>query len=1388
MPERYLTLGDELFALLANTFASESFEKKYITLVQVFRQVLNDKLLQHQIAFAGIFPQLQHLIAEYNIPPKAAKLLHITRTRLRKIGSTALNQETLAHDLYAITLLLYYVYPGSVVPASLRALLPKELTSEHLPPLYRDLLRLHVDNFDQEYIWGHDVTSGQALRINLCTEENLWQDFTKYLEVGSQVNVLKAKGNPDNLFPELLIFEPDYLINISSIANSFNAVGVTPYTYLLNKFTPPVASWQILLGNLASELLDLHVHHKVFDIEDELLDFAKRNTLATLTLREHFAEIEAQARLQSSYIATAINTTLQDESQYYNRESLLLEPSFCGQYLGIEGRMDLLQLDKLLLIEQKSGKAAFYTPEDICPKEQLLAHYIQLILYQALLHYAFGISSNKMETYLLYSKYRKPLLRVGSAPQLLYRAIKLRNDIVWQEFQLCSHGFDILTKLSPHDFNTKQTKSTLWTNYTLPDIERTIAPFHSAPTLVLEYFKRFAHSVQRELSYVKIGNAARASYGFASKWLNTFQERLLKGTLIANLTLELKPDEDGRYRKLLFHFQDSPWVTGRINFREGDIVVVYPNLQGRVPDIRENIFFKGRITYFTDRSLVVLLNFSQSSPLAFQTLEGASWIVETDSNETSYNSQFQGLYALLRDDRLRQELILSERHPYVDTSHSLQGDYGEFQQLVLRAKQARELFLVLGPPGTGKTSYVLMNILREELQDSEHNVLLAAFTNRAVNEICSKLVRSDIDFVYLGSRLSAAPEYYPYLLEERIKACTNLEEMATELATCRVFCANTTLLSSQLQLFSLKKFSLAIIDEASQLLEPQLLPLLCAGGMGRNPIERFVLIGDHKQLPAVSQQTDTEGEIREDALRTRGITNCKNSFFERMFRVFRNDPSVTYFLTKHARMHEEIAAFVNYNFYQGRLQIKGLPHQVEKRVFKNADISHRLAFLAAQRILFLSYPRTIPLGGSVENINDVEATLIAQLVQDFIDYYAALSLPFVPERDLGIIVPYRIQIAQIRNALLARGIEAGKEMTIDTVERFQGSERRVIIYGFTAQTPFQLNFLTDSCMEEEGSIIDRKLNVAISRAREHIVLVGSASLLAENITYYKLLCYLKARGAFYELLPEEFLTPEWKPIAKKSHTHSQTSYICLDPHFYKTYEYEVLRPVQNAKRAHRGKALNTIPSEFAENILGYGFSVMEKNIELVFGESTTILLTPEDQALLWAYHFLPSYYKGIREQFLKDWGRCSHFLTKSQSILFFEIGNSFAGFLSFLSLKPIPTHQICYYNFAPSKALQQLGEKLIDTTYPRLKECKWLSTIDDFDTILSCTPASLVVLQFSHAFLNYTPSQAKELAGTLMSAIKNHSEHSYYCIFSTAEFEESLRSYQAFFAIFQKLG
>ena len=161
-------------------------------------------------------------------------------------------------------------------------------------------------------------------------------------------------------------------------------------------------------------------------------------------------------------------------------------------------------------------------------------------------------------------------------------------------------------------------------------------------------------------------------------------------------------------------------------------------------------------------------------------------------------------------------------------------------------------------------------------------VLLLAYTNRAVDEICRSLsaILPQVDYIRVGSELSCDARFRKHLLENVLAECNNRREVNIRMADCRIYVGTVASIASKPELFKLKHFDVAIVDEATQILEPQLLGILCARFKdGRNGIGKFILIGDHKQLPAVVLQSNEQSEVHDEGLRRIGLYNLERFSF-----------------------------------------------------------------------------------------------------------------------------------------------------------------------------------------------------------------------------------------------------------------------------------------------------------------------------------------------------------------------------------------------------------------------------------------------------------------------------------------------------------------------------
>lgn len=1104
------TIYERLEALcLADGLARD----RYPALAEIFRRVVELGIADCRITFKGLFAKVDYIVKENDIPSATAQQIHSTRQWLGTTGqhTDAELAESWGHDVRNTATLLAHLPEMDPIPASLQLLLPKEERKAQWGSVDMHVVRCVVEEWDDKYIYATEER--QATRLKVCYEsenkyltregKGSWTYLKDLLAKGSVLNLVRVRMEEGVCMPELIVYEPDYLINITTVAGCFESYAESAWVNLMNKLKPQPNTKHIHLGNLAGQYLDDTIHGRQANVEESYANFLQKNAIgmaacADLATEQQVEAFKHDAEQQLSNIRQLIGHDLPQTVKRYDAKKAVLEPTFFSEVLGLQGRMDLMveHTDgESIIIEQKSGKGAWRPGQrdDEAPIAQE-KHLVQLILYRAVLTYEYRRFDRQQQIFLLYSKYAKGLIAPGQSPTLLLRAMEMRNRIAWSEMMYAEEGFGVLEKLTPEVLNQKKASGPLWDRWTRPELEALLRPIHEASEVERAYFLRMMQFVQKEHLLAKIGSRNHDDTGFAGRWLDSREEKLAAGNLYDGMTLEAAEQDNGAVVRLRLRFAQGQ-DTDTSNFRKGDIVMLYPYLQGGDPSACAQMVTRGSLSRISDEGVDVELTFPQTTPEIFDRPEGYLWAVEHDMFESATGRLFGALHGMLTAPKDRRDLLLCQRLPRVDKTLRPKGEYGSFNTLALRAKQARELFMIIGPPGTGKTSFGMLNLLKEELLEEGSSILLMSYTNRAVDEICSKLVEEDIDFVRIGSPLSCDARYHGYLLDNRVTDLGTESEVRELIGRTRVFCATTTTMNSHTDLFKLKHFDLAIVDESSQILEPQLVGLFSAHEGGRTAIDRWVLIGDHKQLPAVVQQTAEESMVAEPTLHNIHLTNCRYSLFERLLRWLKSpegyDERYVYMLRHQGRMHEKIAHFASRAFYDGKLEVVPLPHQTAPCTPLGTNEVAQL--VSGQRIAFVASP--LPKVPRYSKSNEAEARMIAKMV---VEIYNLNTEHFDPDQTVGVIVPYRNQIATIRNAIAAYGIAGLCDITIDTVERYQGSQRDYIIYGFTVTDEYQLEFLTGSCFVEDGKVIDRKLNVAMTRARLHLIMVGCPEVLGKN--------------------------------------------------------------------------------------------------------------------------------------------------------------------------------------------------------------------------------------------------------------------------------------------------
>ena len=700
---------------------------------------------------------------------------------------------------------------------------------------------------------------------------------------------------------------------------------------------------------------------------------------------------------------------------------------------------------------------------------------------------------------------------------MVRRVIDLRNRIVADEYGIqlrnsLEYTAQKLEEIKASVLNERGLSGRFWETYLRPSIDNFQEKLKSLSTLEKSYFYALYNFITKELYTSKSGDVDyEGRTGAASLWLSTLAEKCEAGEILYDLRIKENHAADEHKAGLTLAFPPEEKVGGERtflpNFRQGDAIILYER-NSDTDNVTNKMVFKGNIEYLTDHEVGIRLRATQQNPSVLPAR--SLYAIEHDTMDTTFRSMYQGLYAYLSATQERRDLLLSQRPPEFDESLDILIAQAEddFTRVALKAKAAKDYFLLVGPPGTGKTSCALKKMVETFHADKDSQILLLSYTNRAVDEICKSLasIRPAVDFIRVGSELSCDEAYRGHLIENELASCTRRADVYERIRNCRIMVGTVAAISGKPELFRLKHFDVAIVDEATQILEPQLLGILCAHGEGdRNAIDKFILIGDHKQLPAVVLQNTEQSEIYDEGLRSAGLKNLKDSLFERLYRtlqtssedLFPDSASVSApnhrsfdMLCKQGRMHPEVAHFANQAFYEGRLLPVGLPHQMED----NQDV---------QRMVFL--PSEPEPQGTSAKVNHSEARIVARIAADVYQQYGGT---FDGMRTLGIITPYRSQIALIRKEIVKMGIPELNSILVDTVERFQGSERDVIIYSFCVNYPYQLRFLSN-LTEENGVFIDRKLNVALTRARKQMFITGVPRLLEQNPIYDSLIKLIK---------------------------------------------------------------------------------------------------------------------------------------------------------------------------------------------------------------------------------------------------------------------------------------
>lgn len=1105
MNEEIAEYYEELYNLCA-VEQEQPLARRYRQLREALERVMRQQMMGTGLQATDLAARINYVATQFALDGREQNQLHTFRLTSNDILNHRKepSEQGFLRDLRAVAYAYRKIFHEDI-PPKLYTLLPKQETT---PAVKRDKeirirrIRVCFDYADESYLYVRpiDVLEEEPVKVNYnkpgVNEE--FKDTVEELWRYAQLNLLDVTVDDNGVYtPSFIVLEPDYLLDISSLAECYKDYGSHPANYFLSRLVPIENARPLLLGNIANLFLDewIYAGEKEPDYTECMkkafrqypIELAACEELRNPQKEKEFAQ---DCRMHFEHIRETVQKTFLQPGYNLDKNDAVLEPSYICEALGIQGRLDYMQRDMSSFIEMKSGKADEYAMQGrLEPKEN---NRVQMLLYMAVLEYSMGQERRSMHPYLLYTRY--PLLYPARASWAqVRRIINLRNCIVASEYGVQLHNHPsftqrLLAQINPSVLNQKGLQGRFWEQYLKPSISRFGERMELLTPLERTYFYTLYNFITKELYTSKSGDVnCESRTGASALWLSTLDEKRDAGEILYDLTI-VENHASQAHKAFIILSIPQYEETFLPNFRNGDVVVLYERNNG-TDNVTNKMVFKGNIESITDNELRIRLRAAQQNPLVFP--ENSRYAVEHDTMDTTFRSMYLGLSSFMDANPERRELLLGQRPPRFDMAYEdrIARTTDDFERVALKAEAACDYFLLVGPPGTGKTSRALRRMVEHFYACPSTQVLLLAYTNRAVDEICRSLsaILPQVDYIRVGSELSCDARFRKHLLENVLAECNNRREVNIRMADCRIYVGTVASIASKPELFKLKHFDVAIVDEATQILEPQLLGILCARFKdGRNGIGKFILIGDHKQLPAVVLQSNEQSEVHDEGLRRIGLYNLKDSLFERLYRFHLQEEHcrAVDMLCRQGRMHPGVASFPNREFYAGKLEALGLPHQLE-----NVDAPVR--FIPSER-------DTESVSGKT---NRNEARIVAQLAADVYHLYKET---FEVNRTLGVITPYRSQIALIRKEIQALGISALNEISVDTVERYQGSERDVIIYSFCVNYLYQLKFLPN-LTEENGVWIDRKLNVALTRARRQLYITGVPDILSHNLIYRRLI-------------------------------------------------------------------------------------------------------------------------------------------------------------------------------------------------------------------------------------------------------------------------------------------
>ncbi|KAI3653772.1 hypothetical protein MP228_001719 [Amoeboaphelidium protococcarum] len=938
------------------------------------------------------------------------------------------------------------------------------------------------------------------------------------LQAGDTINVCGSMNDGETLLTVsdtagYLVLNPDLLVSVTILSDVFQCQR---RAVLNSKISQYSVSSVTLYGTMLHEViqsalaemkfdtqnLNRYIDLVISDQEDMIQVIGDTAEMAREKLRSYLPAVK---NLYSSHIQQQQQQQQRGKFQIQNVADI--EENIWSVNFGLKGKIDATvsllkgnQSRKVVPLEIKSGR-------------RKSTHNAQVLLYCLMLgdHYAQDVAQGL----LYYAQNPGEMVEVSMKRPEIIAIIMARNELSRYLDSKPGSGATDLPPVKQSSQCEKCYAVDICSLYHRARKEQ--VQFHN----VNLYNEKTAHLNERDLKFFNKWNnlidLEEASQKSLRKqiWTQSVVQRESNGKCLSSLQIQSNAGQ-------LYTFKSS---TGQALYAKlidvGDQVVLssmngqYGIAQGVVTEVtshsvtalldREFDKFKRKFVSAVKQKLV-LQDLSHQSKR--QKIDGAQQVLyRLDREEVAMGHgiarfNLANLFTVSGDSQRRQ-LIMGEKEPQFSNvvqsvssnSKQLHLVDGLFKSLSLNDDQqsalmkvltAQDYALILGMPGCGKSTTIVDAI--ELLLTLGKSILITSFTHSAVDNILVKMAEKKVDFVRLGSVDKVHVDVQKFVT----KNYSTVQSAQLVGMTC---------LSTNSPLIQNRTFDYCIVDEASQIPLP-----VCLGPL--RFASKFILVGDPDQLPPL---------IQSEEARKGGM---EQSLFEYLYI---QHPQAASSLKIQYRMNEDIMYLCNNLVYKNQLtcgsqQVASRQLQLDySKIDKNTPKWLQAALDPRRGVIFFDTDQVPGNQDELEGegtVNKLESSIISHLCREFTD-------KGVKESDIGVISPFKSQVKLIKRDLHS----AYSLIEVSTVDKYQGRDKECIIVSFVKSNQ---DLAVGELLKDE-----RRLNVALTRAKSKLILIGSRSTLSSYKLFQDLFELLSVKQWVYQL--DGSCCYDVVPIAKHQH-------------------------------------------------------------------------------------------------------------------------------------------------------------------------------------------------------------------------------------------------------------